>query len=348
MSAFKKSLPPLDIKRNINAAPHVVILGAGASLAAFPDGDAEGRRLPLMRNLVEVLELETLLRENGITAGFDDFESLYDGLATADVNAELVAKLEILIREYFSAMRLPANATIYDLLLLSLREKDLIATFNWDPFLAQAFKRNRAIRRLPKLAFLHGNVDVGACAEHRRSGFLDQRCSVCSEPFAPSKLLYPVKQKNYADDPFIKGEWENLRQHLSQAYFVTIFGYSAPVTDIDAKTLMLEKWEENPFKDLAEIDIVDVRPREELESTWEPFFVRQHYAIWDDVRKTCAFRNVRRSCEAFAMATLQNDPWMENPFPSTDDLAFLQEWLQPLLREENDEQFSGKPCAAVA
>jgi hypothetical protein len=39
------------------------------------------------------------------------------------------------------------------------------------------------------------------------------------------------------------------------------------------------------------------------------------------VSKTCCFRNVRRSCEAFAMATLQNDPWHENPFPDTTDLG---------------------------
>lgn len=344
----KKSLPPLDIKRNINAAPHVVILGAGASLAAFPNGDAGGRRLPLMRNLVEIVQLESLLRDNGVTTGFDDFESLYDSLAGAGGKADLLAKLEAAIRAYFSDMRLPDQVTIYDLLLLSLREKDLIATFNWDPFLAQAFKRNRGIRRLPKLAFLHGNVDVGACTEHRRSGFLDQHCSVCRTPFAPSKLLYPVKQKNYAEDPFIQSEWDNLRYHLSHAYFVTIFGYSAPVTDVDAKTMMLEKWQENPYRDLAEIDIVDIRPREELEATWKPFFVRQHYAIWDDVSKTCAFRNVRRSCEAFAMATLQNDPWPENPFPKTGHLSHLQDWITPLLQEEAANQLSGKPCPALS
>ena len=33
--------------------PHVVILGAGASYAAFPNGDMHGRKLPLMNNFVE-------------------------------------------------------------------------------------------------------------------------------------------------------------------------------------------------------------------------------------------------------------------------------------------------------
>lgn len=343
-----KSLPPLDIKNNTNAAPHVVILGAGASLAAFPNGDSRGRRLPLMRNLVEVVGLQPLLGEYGVTENIEDFEALYDGLVSAGAAPELLRRLETSIRDYFQQMVLPEEVTIYDKLILSLREKDLIASFNWDPFLALAFKRNRHLRRLPRLAFLHGNVQVGSCLEHRRSGFVDQSCSICSQPFEPSKLLFPVKQKNYSEDSFIHGEWESLRSHLSHAYYVTIFGYSAPSTDIEAKTLMLEKWQENSIRDFAEIDIVDVRAREDLESTWQEFFVRQHYAIWKDISQTCSFRNTRRSCEAFAMATLQNDPWPENPFPETTSLAALHDWLQPLLAEEERGKFSGKPCPPPA
>lgn len=110
---------------------------------------------------------------------------------------------------------------------------------------------------------------------------------------------------------------------------------------------MLEKWNENPTRELAEIDIVDIRPKEELEATWNEFFVRKHYVIWKDIFKTCAFRNVRRSCEALAMATLQNDQWHENPFPSITDLAKLQGWLRPLLQEEEQGKFSGQPCSPI-
>ncbi|MBU4399752.1 MAG: hypothetical protein KKE86_10510, partial [Planctomycetes bacterium] len=45
--------------------PHVVILGAGASLAACPNGDALGRQLPLMANLVEILDLKDLIAGTG-------------------------------------------------------------------------------------------------------------------------------------------------------------------------------------------------------------------------------------------------------------------------------------------
>ena len=342
------SLPPLDVKRKINHAPHVVLLGAGASLAAFPHGDANGRQLPLMRNLVEIVGLRGDLQAARITEGLEDFESLYDGLASGGANSELVALIERRVHEYFSGMQISEDATLYDLLLMSLREKDVVATFNWDPFLAQAFKRNRVLRRLPRILFLHGNVDIGACRKHMRNGFLDQRCSVCGVPMEPSRLLFPIKHKDYTTDPFIKSEWTQLEGAMERAYLVTIFGYSAPVTDVEARALLLSKWQANPTRDLAEIDVIDIRPRDDLVASWKEFFVRQHYGIFPDVMRTMSFRHPRRSCEAFAMATLQQDPWRENDFPKTRNLHELHAWLEPLLREEEAGMFSGDPCPGCA
>lgn len=41
----------------------------------------------------------------------------------------------------FSKLTLPDEPTIYDMLLLGLTDKDLVATFNWDPLLIQAYIR---------------------------------------------------------------------------------------------------------------------------------------------------------------------------------------------------------------
>ena len=338
------SLPPLDIKRRINPAPHVVLLGAGASLAAFPKGDANGQELPLMRNMVDVLGLREILANAGFTENLDDFEGLYDGLFSSGAHPTLMREIESRVREYFSSLRLPHEATLYDLLLLSLREKDVVATFNWDPFLARTFKRNRSIGRLACILFLHGNVDVGACGEHRRTGFLDQRCSVCGTFMEPSQLLFPVKQKDYTTDPFIRNEWTQLEQALEKAYLITIFGYSAPATDVEARNLLLQSWQENPTRDFGQINIVDKRPIKDLEDSWRDFFVRRHYTILSDVRHTTSFRHPRRSCEAFAMATLQQDPWQENFYPNTQSLDEIHAWLQPMLDEEVEGTFSGNPC----
>jgi hypothetical protein len=119
--------------------PHVVILGAGASIAATPNGDAFGRRLPSMMTFVDVLGLQPILAEHGISfvAG-TNFETLYAGLAEDSEKQAIARQLERAVSNYFGSLRLPPHATLYDRLVLSLRSKDLIATFNWDPFLYQA------------------------------------------------------------------------------------------------------------------------------------------------------------------------------------------------------------------
>lgn len=340
------TLPQLDTTKNTNHSPHVVILGAGASLAACPQGDANGRNLPLMRNLVERVGLAPMLQSQGVIDGHEDFEALYNRLASDARYASLLPDLEQTIRKYFSEMRLPPQATIYDLLLLSLRSKDVIATFNWDPFLCEAVKRNRDISSLPRILFLHGNVDVGVCIEHQAKGFHEHRCNVCHKPLSPTPLLFPVTHKNYSNNPFIKAEWDELKWYMEHAYLVTVFGYSAPDTDVEAKQLLLEAWQNNSTRELAEVEIVDTRPRNEIEQNWSPFFVRQHYSVLNRIEQSLSFMYVRRSCDAFAMATLQQRPWKENRYPANKTLEEIKRWLQPLLQEEQTGVLSGTPCAA--
>ena len=63
-----------------NMRPHVVILGAGASVAAFPQGDATGKILPTMDNLVEVVGLRPILEDSGVDYHNQNFEELYSQL----------------------------------------------------------------------------------------------------------------------------------------------------------------------------------------------------------------------------------------------------------------------------
>ena len=60
----------------------VVLLGAGASLAAFPNGDRDGRRLPLMDHVIELVGFAPRLDEAGI-----NWKSR-DRPAQAEVHAE--------------------------------------------------------------------------------------------------------------------------------------------------------------------------------------------------------------------------------------------------------------------
>ena len=271
-----------------------------------------------------------------------DFESIYDELATTGRDGALKTQIELQVRSYFSSLLLPERPTLYDYLLLSLREKDLIATFNWDPFLAQSFRRNRRGQGLPRLAFLHGNVQIAVCYADRGKGFLGASCPRCGKLLEETKLLYPVSTKDYDTDSFIANEWGLLREVLNEAYMLTIIGYSAPTTDVAAIELMSGSWTRNRSFEFTQVNIVDVKQEQELEQTWRPFFCRDHYGIHSDYGTTWVMRYPRRSCEAFAMATLQQSPWLENPFPQLNSLDEMHAWIAPLVAEENDGQFSGK------
>lgn len=278
-------LPAFNPATNINESPHVVILGAGASKAALPNGDANGARLPLMMDLVDCLGLRSAL----ITAGFRDdvdFESLYDELATTGSHPSVKREIESKVRSYFEKLQLPESPTLYDYLLLSMRPKDCIATFNWDPFLVKAFLRNREFAPLPKILFLHGNVAIAVCLKDRVKGFSGDICAKCGSPLQPTNLLYPVRRKDYKSDPFIFGEWKELEASLNEGYMLTIVGYAAPATDVEAVDLLLRGWGENPIFELAQVNIVDIKPEEELERTWQRFFCRTHYGTTTDLWTT--------------------------------------------------------------
>jgi hypothetical protein len=341
------TLPQLDIKNNCNNSPHVLILGAGASSAAFPEGDRNGLKLPLMNNLVEVLGLEGMISKHGLQYEGENFEATYDALVNSGEYGELVSEIDQSVEQYFQQLELPEEATIYDYLVLSLRSKDIIATFNWDPFLAKAFQRNMhaiGYDQMPSMAFLHGNVSIGVCNECESKGWRHNSCNKCQKRFGPSKLLYPVSKKNYVSDSFLDSEWKNLQYHIQYAYLITIFGYSAPVTDAEAKKLMLEVWVENGARDLAQIDFIDVKEREEVTKNWQEFIVRENYAVRNDFFDTYLAIHPRRSCDAFAMATLQQRPWKDNHLPKGVSLKELQEWVVPLVEEEKAGKFSGNPC----
>ncbi|HRN87908.1 MAG TPA: hypothetical protein PK271_04840 [Hyphomicrobium sp.] len=316
--------------------PHVVILGAGASLAASPNGDRFGRRLPLMNNFVDVVGLLPVLQKHGLAhrAG-DNFELLYSALHEDASRAHLVAEIEAHVHAYFTAMQLPDVATIYDRLVLSLRSKDVIATFNWDPFLFEACRRNCRHAPMPRLIFLHDSVSVGYCSAHRQKGPRAGACPKCETPFTPSRLLYPIAQKNYTSDPFIAAEWAGLRTALSQAFAITIFGYGAPTSDLEAVRLMEEAWGNVEDRELEQTEIIDIRSEDDLKETWNPFIHTHHYDIHSAFDDSWIRHHPRRSCEALWAQNMDVRFVENNPLPATDDLSELRSWFADLLIAEH-------------
>jgi hypothetical protein len=77
-----------------NLRRHIVILGAGASIAAFPDGDANGKKLPTMENLIEMLDLEPVLERGGVENRRRNFEDIYSELYENDPDSPFLKKIE--------------------------------------------------------------------------------------------------------------------------------------------------------------------------------------------------------------------------------------------------------------
>jgi len=114
-----RRLPLLRADKHACESPHVVILGAGASRAACPDGDANGKTLPVMADLVQMVGLQPLLQAAGVRHELgESFEILYEKIASNPAHAELARAIETTIREYFAGIVMPRRATVYDRLLL--------------------------------------------------------------------------------------------------------------------------------------------------------------------------------------------------------------------------------------
>ena len=301
-----------------------------------------------MKDLVNVVGLNDLLAESGATSADVDFEQVYGELAKSPQKADVAEAIEQRVRAYFSSLKLPDQVTIYDRLLLSLRSKDLVATFNWDPLLVQAYRRNVTVRELPRIVFLHGNVGIGVCIRDRKKGYIGTRCEGCNQPLSATRLLYPVAEKDYSNDPFIESEWSELKRVLEHAYFITIYGYRAPKTDVAARGIMQQVWETNPTRVLAQIEIFDISPEAEVRENWREFLDDLHYGVSSAFDVSWLMQHPRRSCETLAAATLRNDPWPDRPLPRLDSLPGLHEWVRPLVEEEiehrtNDSAFKVPP-----
>lgn len=126
---------------------HTVILGAGATMAAIPNGDKNGRKSSVMNGMISKLGLDSLLKEVKIETSSTNIEDIFSELSCKPEYSYIVSELEERLYLYFDGMELPDDPTIYDLLILSLTKKDLIATFNWDPLLLQAYVRCEKITR---------------------------------------------------------------------------------------------------------------------------------------------------------------------------------------------------------
>lgn len=288
-----------------------------------------------MNDFVDVLALGDLLDRMGVEHEGRNIEAMYADLANKKHPG--LQELEAAIYEYFDRLVLPDHPTIYDYLVLSVRGNDMIATFNWDPFLIQAVRRNAPRVDTPRLVFLHGNVWIGHCLKDGAKGTNRTRCSRCGQVFMPSKLLYPIEKKDYASDEFIESEWKEFRSYLGRAAFFTIFGYSAPVSDKEAIDAIGDAWGSPKERAFEEIEIIDIRDEKELHEQWEPLIHTHHYEVHKTYLESWLGNHPRRGIERYV------DQFLEAKFISNDPLpqgvTFDELWASvDELRADEQEQ----------
>ncbi|HCX3845324.1 TPA: hypothetical protein OZN47_003185, partial [Legionella pneumophila] len=310
--------------------PHVVLLGAGASLAALPNGDANKKQLPLMNNLVEVIQLTTLLEKHKINPS-GNFETIYGKLRNNDLKKEIESR----VFQYFNSLSLPETTTIYDKILLSLRRKDAVFTFNWDPFLFDAYQRNRNVAPLPHIFFLHGNVRIGACETCDNWGRKSGHCSNCNQKFEDIPLLYPLKKKNYFEtNQYTALSWKSAKCWFSEAFTITIFGYSAPTSDQEAVELLKKAWFQKSNREFEHIEIIDIICNEQLAMRWRPFTPTHHFSATSNFENSRLWNWPRRSCESLFYPMTKGIPCEAFPLnlKKANDLNELQTSMKEIAK----------------
>lgn len=232
---------------------------------------------------------------------------------------------------------MPDEMNIYDFLVLSLTSKDLIATFNWDPFLVQAMQKvSRFVNKdnLPQVAFLHGNVAVGFCEQDMIVGAIGGTC-INNHELKPVTLLYPVRDKDYTSDPAIAAFWREFNNALERAYMITIFGYSAPVSDVAAINAMQRAWGSAEKHKYEQIEIINIGERDEVIRSWEKFIFESHIDYCTSFFDSSLAKFPRRTCDVLF------DTTMKCRFMD-DDLGFregmtrgeIEQLIRPLVYDE--------------
>ncbi|MDO4925365.1 MAG: hypothetical protein Q3980_06905 [Turicibacter sp.] len=336
-----------EYERIFKSKPHVVILGAGASCAAIPNGDKNGKKISAMDGFIEKLGLQSILSKVTINTASENLEDIYMELDERSINEskcmDVKLELEAKIREYMADYQLPDEPTVYDFLIMSLTRKDIIATFNWDPLLIQAYARAlRYTKNLPQLAFLHGNVAVGYCEADNVMGYVGNSCR-CGNILEPTKLLFPIKNKDYSSDTAIRKSWKSLANALEVAYMVTIFGYSAPKSDAEAISMLKKAWGAVDDRNLEQIEIVDIRDEATVIESWNEFIHTHHYSYCTSFFDTTLAKLPRRSCEA-TFDRLMNCCWIDGGkgFKSGMSFSDINELTHRLIEEEYAKQGTNK------
>jgi hypothetical protein len=89
---------------------HVVILGAGASIAStFRNGELNGKKLPSMDNFIDIVGLTDIVQTLPQNLVAKNFEELYSKLHNDNPKSNEILEIEKRVYDYFKDMQLLEN-----------------------------------------------------------------------------------------------------------------------------------------------------------------------------------------------------------------------------------------------
>lgn len=144
-------------------------------------------------------------------------------------------------------------------------------------------------------------------------------------------------KRNYNKTPFLAHQWKVFKAHFRITPLVTIFGYSAPSTDVEARKILKEVWGTPNQRKLEEIEFIDLKQKEQLREEWKEFIHSHHYRNYSSFYESYVATFPRRSIEACNREILLGEVLDYNPPPHFTSLQELRDFMRPLQEEETME-----------
>lgn len=119
---------------------------------------------------------------------------------------------------------------------------------------------------------------------------------------------------------------------MSNAAGITVYGYSAPVTDVEAVELMKSAYSVSQTKDIAPFTIINLSENEqEQRKKWFDFYTDRMIMYCNKLEESILWKYPRVSLETIFDSILQQSPRKDGkPFKKFSSLEELQGFVQTI------------------
>ena len=97
---------------------------------------------------------------------------------------------------------------------------------------------------------------------------------------------------------------------------------------------MKEAWGDVSDRNLEQIEIIDIKPEDELGEAWSDFIHTHHYQTSTDFYDSWIAKHPRRTCEVMWQQLMECRFFNENPIPRNAGWPGVRTWIKPLLDAE--------------